>query len=278
MKIEFIASPQNPRFKEGLRLHSSRGRQKSEHILILGRREEERAVLAGLLLKDLMIDDSATDSSSVDWLRQVQQSQPSIRISRLSHDLFSKLAYGDRDAELVAIAPRPKTNLKQMDCLFSPNRPRAVILVIESLEKPGNLGAIARTADAMAIGAIFVADPLTDIFHPNAVRASLGTVFSVPIACASSAEIRHWLTVNDFKAFIATPDAKRKLFEVDLNGRIAIVIGNEAKGLSPEWRNGTGTGICLPMLGIGDSLNASITASLMMYEATRQSLGRSTED
>lgn len=266
MKIEPITSSQNSRYRNALKLHTSRGRQTQNRIVVIGQREVERSLKSGLVFDELMCDQSF--EKSPEWesiLKQIQGS--SARCSILSSKLFEKLAYGDRDAKVIGLAARPRTDLDRI-AGQTDRAAGSFVLVLEALEKPGNLGAIARTADAAGISAILVADPLTDIFHPNAIRASVATVFSVPVACTSAIEIQNWLKTHDYQTYFATPEAERSLFQVDLSGRVAIVIGNEAKGISEIWRSGTG--IHVPMVGIGDSLNASVTASLLIYEAYRQ--------
>jgi TrmH family RNA methyltransferase len=267
MKIESITSSQNSRYRQALKLHSSRGRQTQNRILIIGQREVSRALDSGLVFEEVMFeqgcDGPELESESI--LRRLQTSNT--RCSSLSQSLFEKLAYGDRDAKVIGMAARPKTELGSLSI-----RPRrgvgSFVVVLEQLEKPGNLGAIARTADAAGVSAILVADPRTDIFHPNAIRASVATVFSVPVACSTAIEIQAWLQTNEYQTYYATPEAKNSLYQVDLTGRVAIVIGNEARGISPIWR--AGNGIHIPMIGIGDSLNASVTTSVLIYEAFRQ--------
>jgi RNA methyltransferase, TrmH family len=273
MNIDDIASPQNERFKNALKLHSSRARNRQNRILVIGLREVERAIEAGQSFDELFVDEKITLENSVlpSLCEKAGRKNPRIRIARLQESLFSNLAYGDRQAVVIGSLPRPHTGLDKIDSLQIAKRSPSLILVLESLEKPGNLGAIARSADATATDAILVADSLTDIYHPNAIRASVATVFSVPVACATTAQIQSWLGQNHYRIFVATPEASQTIFDIDFKDRVAVVIGNEAKGLSPQWRSSAiGEGVRLKMLGIGDSLNASVTASMFMYEALRQ--------
>jgi TrmH family RNA methyltransferase len=267
MKIEPITSSHNSRYRQALKLHSSRGRQTQNRILIIGQREVSRALDAGLVFEEVMFEQGSDgpEHESESILRRLQASNT--RCSTLSQSLFEKLAYGDRDAKVIGIAARPKTELGLLS--IKPSRGlSSFVVVLEQLEKPGNLGAIARTADAAGVSAILVADPRTDIFHPNAIRASVATVFSVPVACSTAIEIKAWLETHEYQTYYATPEAKASLYQVDLTGCVAVVIGNEARGISPIWR--AGTGIHLPMIGIGDSLNAAVTTSVLIYEAFRQ--------
>ncbi len=266
--MESITSPNNPRFKQALSLHTARGRQKHQLIIVFGLREFSRAIQAGVSFVEVFVDEEQLTPEkklNLERLLARQSGTAETRSIVLSGPLFAKLAYGDRNVEVIAIAERPATTLARL----RPGK-QALFVILESIEKPGNLGAIARSADGSGAEGLLIADALSDIFHPNAIRSSVATVFSVPLAVGSSSEIRTWLLAHDFRILVATPEAEKTLYGTDLTGRVAIVFGNEAKGLSELWRTGDGAGVKLPMLGIGDSLNVSVTASLMMYEMRRQ--------
>ena len=275
--METITSAQNQRFKDAMRLHRSRGRQKQQRIIVFGFREVSRAIEAGVQFSELMVLPERLGDRQLN-IRETQDSSETSVIA-LTQPLFEKLAFGDRVDGVVGIADRPDTSLDQLDSRlrdsrqFDSNAP-SVVLVMESIEKPGNFGAIARSADACGADAMLIADPLTDVFHPNSIRSSVATVFSVPLAGGSSEDIQRWLIENGYQILIGTPEAERSLYSQDLGGRIAFVVGNEARGLGDLWRTGSWRGVRLPMSGIGDSLNVSVTASLMMFEAKRQQLSR----
>lgn len=265
---EPITSPQNPKYKQALKLHTSRGRQKQNRIIVFGVREITRAISAGLSFVELFVDadgELAQIPTRIDALLNRQLTSQQTKLFSLTGQLFEKLSYGDRSSNLVGIADRPTTTLTNLRA-----QDRSLLVVLESIEKPGNLGAIARSADGSGAAGLLIADSLTDIFHPNAVRSSMGAVFSVPVACGASAEICQWLAKNGYSILVATPEAESSLYETDLTGRIAIVFGNEARGLSATWRSENLNGVRIPMQGIADSLNVSVTASLMMYEWRRQ--------
>ena len=141
---------------------------------------------------------------------------------------------------------------------------------IEGVEKPGNLGAILRTADGAGAHAVIAADPRTDLFNPNAIRASLGTIFALPIIAATSAKTMTWLAVHGIRAVATVVEAPTDYTDADLRGPLAIVLGSEADGLSPAWRDGALTPISIPMHGTADSLNVSTAAAIILYEAVRQ--------
>jgi TrmH family RNA methyltransferase len=144
------------------------------------------------------------------------------------------------------------------------------VAVIEGVEKPGNLGAVLRSADGAGVDAVVVADPATDPWNPNAIRASLGTVFTVPIAVATAAEAFDWLRNQGIGAVAALVDAPLSYTDADLTGALAIVLGSETAGLSEVWRTGDVTPVRVPMRGVADSLNVSVTAAILFYEALRQ--------
>ena len=272
--METITSAQNQRFKDAMRLHSSRGRQKQQRIIVFGSREVQRAIDAGVQFEELMV---LADTSKANEIPSEQL--PNTSIVTLAAPLFEKLAFGDRVDGIIGIAARPDTSLIGLNNRLAAENnghrdSQSIVLVVEGIEKPGNFGAIARSADACGADAMLIADPLTDVFHHNSIRSSVATVLSLPLACGSSSEIQSWLSTNEFQVFVGTPEAVTSVYDQDLAGRIAFVVGNEARGLSDAWRSGDFRDVKLPMTGIGDSLNVSVTASLMMFEAKRQQNAR----
>ena len=184
----------------------------------------------------------------------------------VSEAVFAKLAFGDRSDGLVAIVRTGSTDLESLRLV--PGAP--LVVVVEGIEKPGNLGAILRTADGAGASGLIAADPLTDLFNPNAVRASLGTIFSMPIAAASTAATLDWLTTRGITPIAARVDAAAPYTEVDMRGPVAVVLGSEVTGLSGGWDDPRVTPVGIPMHGTADSLNVSVAAAIMLYEAVRQ--------
>ena len=178
---------------------------------------------------------------------------------------FVKMAYKERPDGLLMIGPHVSKRLSDLDL-----PPNALVVVTESIEKPGNLGTILRSADAAKVAAVIVCDRTTDIHNPNVVRASTGTMFSVPIVEASSEEALAWLKARNFKILAATPHAEKLHFEVDLTGNVAIALGAEQYGLTQKWMDGAELRVRIPMLGLADSLNVSAAATILLYEAVRQ--------
>ena len=178
---------------------------------------------------------------------------------------FLKIAYRDRPDGLLMVGPHVTRRLDQLDL-----PPHALVIVTESIEKPGNLGTILRSADAARASAVIVCDRTTDIHNPNVVRASTGTMFSVPIVEATSDEALAFLKARGFKILAATPHAEKLHFEVDLTGNVAIALGAEQYGLTAKWMDGAELRVRIPMLGLADSLNVSAAATILVYEAVRQ--------
>ena len=178
---------------------------------------------------------------------------------------FEKVAFGDRADGVVAVARPPSVDIARLELPADP-----LVVVLEAVEKPGNLGAIARTADGAGADALIVADPRCDLFNPNAIRASLGTLFALPLARATAAETRAWLLERGIRVVAARVDGAVPLAEADLRGPLAIVLGSEAAGLSETWTGGPIEAVRLPMLGVADSLNVSAAAAVLLYEARRQ--------
>jgi RNA methyltransferase, TrmH family len=183
----------------------------------------------------------------------------------VSPQVFAKLAFGDRSDGVIVVAKSPQRQLSEIDLPA-----KAIVAILEGIEKPGNLGAILRSADAAGVNAVIVADGRTDLYNPNTIRASLGTVFRANVCEASTTDTIRWLMEKGLLIVAARPDARELYTEVDLRGGAALVLGSEAEGLSDAWRSANVTAVRLPMHGIADSLNVSTTAAVLFYEALRQ--------
>lgn len=258
-----ITSLTNPRIKAAVRLRDRREREETGLTIVDGAREILRALDAGVRVQTAFIapdllrteDALSVDARLHDWPAAIE----------VSPAVLAKVAYGDRSDGIVAIVEAPGRTL---DDLGLPDDP--LILVIEGVEKPGNLGAVLRTADAAGVHAVIAADPRTDLFNPNAIRASIGTIFSLPIAAAATAEVLSWLATSRIRTVAAVVGADQQYTAVDLTGPLAIALGSEADGLSDAWRGAGITPIAIPMHGIADSLNVSIAAAVVLFEAVRQ--------
>jgi TrmH family RNA methyltransferase len=263
-----IWSLANPRVKAAVRLRDRREREATGLSLVDGGRELLRALRQSVevdhafVCPSLVIGPDAT--AALDALEQ--SGAPLIEISPA---VLTKIAFGDRSDGLVAVIRQPSLTLED---LFPGSS--QLVVVVEAVEKPGNLGAILRTADAVRAAAVIVADPRTDVYNPNAIRASLGTIFSMPIAVATAAQTLDWLVGRGLTPIAAQVEAPASYLDTDLSGPVAVVLGSEAEGLTGTWTDPRVTAIRIPMLGAADSLNVSVAAAVLLFEARRQRLAR----
>lgn len=263
-----ITSRQNPRVKQAVQLRVARERQRRGRILIDGAREIVRAFAAGVSPVEAFVCQELARGDDVQRAMAFIREQQA-EVFDVSPEVYEKLAYGERDDGIIVVARMPERSLG--DLKLPPN---PLIAVIEGLEKPGNVGAILRTADAAGIDAVIVANGGTDLYNPNTIRASLGTVFRANVCTATTANTIDWLRAKDVAIIAARPDATLLYTDVDLAHGAAIVLGSEAHGLTAAWQGAGITPIRLPMHGIADSLNVSTTAAVLFYEALRQCTAR----
>ena len=273
--MQLITSPNGKRYKDALQLHRSRGRKKQNRIIVFGWREVLRAIKSGVRPDEVFLCDGRSQREPLEKLRTLlaDQSDSDDRLYLLADELFQSLSYGDRPDGIIMTARRPDTGLASLAARIDGGGPDSLIVVCEGLENPGNLGGLVRSADGSGAAAVIVADALTDAFHPNAIRNSAGAVFHTPVATAPVSDVQAWLLERDYKILVATPDAEDAFFAKDLTGKSAIVLGNEAAGVSDQWQLDAVEPFRLPMRGIADSLNVSVTGAILMYEALRQKDG-----
>ncbi len=259
-----ITSLQNPRVKAAVRLRDGRHRAKQGRILIDGARELLRAMDAEIQLLEVFVCEPLCESEDA---RRVLAGLPECgaEILRVGKPVFEKLAFGERAEGVLGVAAMPRPSLSDLTLPRDP-----LVAVLEGVQKPGNVGAVLRSADAAGVSALIVADPGTDLYNPNAIRASLGTIFTLPVATATATQTLDWLRRNELTVFAARVDASVDYTEADFRGPAAIVLGSEAQGLTDVWSADEITPIRLPMLGAADSLNVSATAAVLFYEALRQ--------
>lgn len=268
MSERTLASPSNPRIKAAVRLRDRRERDATGLTLVDGARELRRALDAGVGVVEAFVCEpllAGADARAVlDALRR-----RNVPVTTTTEPAFAKLAFGDRSEGLVAIVRAPSLALAD---LVVPAEP--LIVVIEGVEKPGNVGAVLRSADGAGVDAVIAASPRTDLANPNVIRASAGTIFAVPMAAAPTDEVRRWLVEQRIRIVAARVDGARDYTAVDLTGAVAIVVGSEAEGLTGAWAGDDVVTIRLPMLGVADSLNVSVSAAILAYEARRQRDGQ----
>lgn len=266
-----ITSSTNPRVKQAARLREAGERRATGLTLVDGSREISRGIAAGIEMVEVFLDAEGPADPARDACVAALAAR-GVELVPLARRPFEKIAFGSRNEGLVAVVRFVARDVDR----FQPAAGRPV-LIVEGVEKPGNLGAILRTADAAGIGGVIACDGGTDPANPAAIRASLGTIFSVPLAVASSELAIDWCAQQRRQVFAAMPDGNMLWHEASLAGATAIVLGSEAYGLSAAWQDAAAAGrialqtIRLPMQGVADSLNVSATAAILAYEAVRQS-------
>ena len=251
-----ITSKSNPKIKNVVKLQKSSERREQNRIIIEGRREIERAVACGFVVDTLFICNDILKKSVNIAANYVEE---------VTLEVFEKIAYREGSDGLLAVAIPKYADLKS----FKPKK-NPLIIVLETVEKPGNLGAIMRTADAAGVDAVIIADSRTDLYNPNAIRASIGTIFSVPLFACSSEECINWLRENEIKIYCTYLKASIDYLEADFRQGSAIVMGTEATGISDIWVDAADQNLIIPMNGIADSLNVSVTTAIVVFEAIRQ--------
>lgn len=261
--IDKITSLQNPRIKNVVRLSKARERKEQNVIVVEGFREIKMALIHGFNITELYFCTEANQSHEVS--RFIEQLPQTTIIIEVSKAVFDKLAYRENSDGLLALFTPKYLTVDHLKLSQNP-----LILVLESVEKPGNLGAMLRTADAAALDAIIVCDPQTDIYNPNVIRSSLGCIFSQQVAVCTTQETIAFLKTNGIKSYAAALTASQYYHNTDLKGRTAIVMGTEADGLTEAWLKGADIQIKIPMSGKVDSLNVSTSAAILVFEAKRQ--------
>ena len=261
-----LTSPQNPRLKLAAKLRDRRGRQRQQRIIIDGERALRHATTTGIVLEEMFLAEHPSDSLNDEQHRWLdEQSAAGTQVFTLPTRLQERIAYGHRYDQWIGTAALPDRSLAQLKLPAQP-----VVAILESVEKPGNVGAVLRSADAAGIDALIVADGQTDLFNPNVIRASLGTIFTMAVANAPVAEVITWLKRAAMNTYVARIDGATDYRKCDFRESCTIVLGSEADGVSADWLTNEWQGVKLPMRGHADSLNVSTTAAILFYEAMRQ--------
>ena len=257
---EVITSAQNPKIKKLLALQQkSSERRRSGLFVIEGQRELEHCITAGYDIDTVFC---CTDIADSDALHTLPEAAKVIEVSRT---IYEKIAYRGSTEGIMAEVKVKSHTLQDLTLKENP-----LIVVLESVEKPGNLGAILRSADAAGVDAVIVCDPLTDMYNPNLIRSSIGGIFTVQCAACSSEECISFLKENGIQILTAQLQDSSLYYDTDMKRGTAIIMGTEAVGLTNVWREAADAHIRIPMLGRLDSLNVSVSAAILMYEAVRQ--------
>lgn len=261
-----ITSLQNQRVKDVIKLNKRSVRDAQRLTLVEGAREVERALAAGIVPTQAFLCTPILQDAAPALLESLLASGlPLHQIHDTTAPVFAKLAYRGESGGVLLTIPYFARTLEQLSLSSNP-----LLLVIEGVEKPGNLGAILRTADAAGVDALIVVDGATDIHNPNTIRAALGASFTVPVATATTEQAFQFLTQRSIPAIATTPAAHAVYWDADMRGPVALLLGSEAHGLSQFWLEHAHTQIRLPMHGMVDSLNLSTATAIVLYEALRQ--------
>ena len=268
IEIKYITSADNPLVKEVVKLQlKKRARDESKLFVIEGFRENSRALAAGVKIEKLLFcPEWFLKDSNDDLIEKISDS--GAEIIEVAQNTFKKMSYRDRPDGFISIAKQPEVELEDLVV-----KDEDVFLIVEQIEKPGNLGTLLRGADATGIAGLIVCDPVTDIFNPNVVRASTGALFSIPVVvCKSSDEAIAWLKNNKVKIFSTTPHTEKIYWDCDFStgGPIAVVAGAEQYGLTDVWLKESDALVKLPMEGSADSLNIAVSSIVCLYEVLRQ--------
>ena len=269
MRIENITSAQNPKIKDLLALQEkSKERRKKGLFVVEGRRELLHCLEAGyqpytvFICREILSEDDFNAIADAIWKATDGKGCQLIEVPQ---HLYDKVAYRGGTEGVIAELHCKDMGLESLKIKDNP-----LVVVLESVEKPGNLGAVLRSADASGVDAVIVCDPLTDMYNPNLIRSSIGAIFTVPVATATSEETIKWLKEQGIKIYTAQLQDSHWYYDTDMRGGTAIVMGTEATGLTDAWRMAADSHIKIPMLGRLDSLNVSVSAAILMFEAVRQ--------
>ncbi len=256
---EVIKSLQNPKIKQAVKLRQATKRKKEDLIIIEGLPELILAMAADIEISTLFYCPNYTTG------KKVPSAISDKAIVEVTPAVFKKAAYREHPDGFIAIAKPKILTLPELKLSKNP-----LLIILESVEKPGNLGAILRSADAAGVDAVIICDPKTDIFNPNVIRASIGAVFTNQVVACSTGEALDWLKQNKIISMAATPQANKLYTDYSFREPTAIVIGTEHEGLSEKWLKAADEKIKIPMRGKIDSLNASVSTGIILFEAVRQ--------
>ena len=261
-----ITSAQNPKIKRLLQLQQkSSERRKAGLFVVEGIREVERCMEKGYEIDTIFSLTKPSQREGCLNVSEIIEKNKGIKLFEVSPAIYEKIAYrGSTEGVIAEVRTKDKT---LQDLKLSDN---PLVVVLESVEKPGNLGAILRSADAAGADALIVCDPLTDLYNPNLIRNSTGAIFSVPCVACTSEECIKYLKENNIQILTAQLQDSELYYDTDMKRGTAIVMGTEATGLTDIWRKAADAHIRIPMLGITDSLNVSVSAAILLYEAVRQ--------
>ena len=255
MNDHYISSPQNPKIKHLLQLQQKSSLRREEGLFVVeGRRELEHCIEAGLEIETMFCREGTPPVSDMPAKTFI-----------VSPAVYERIAYRESTEGVVAVVKSRPLTLDELQLSENP-----LIVVLERVEKPGNLGAVLRSADAAHADAVIICDPLTDLYNPNLIRASIGAIFSVPCVACTSSDCVRFLKSHNIHILTAQLQDSVLYYDTDMRRSTAIVMGTESTGLTSIWREAADAHIRIPMLGRLDSLNVSVSAAILLFEAVRQ--------
>lgn len=264
MNSETISSTQNPRIKHLLALQQKSQQRRAEGLFVVeGQRELQHCLEAGMTIDTVFLCPQIAGDAMPDLMGQ----QPETVL--VAQQLYERIAYRGSTEGMMAIVRQKQLTLEDLQLPETP-----LIVVLECVEKPGNLGAVLRSADAAAADCVIVCDTPTDLYNPNLIRSSIGAIFTVPCVSCSSQECISFLKARGIQILTAQLQDSKLYYDTPMTQGTAIVMGTEATGLTPVWRKAADAHIRIPMLGRLDSLNVSVSAAILLFEAVRQREGQ----
>lgn len=285
LEVNEITSTQNPKIKGVVALlEKSKLRKSNGFFVVEGVRELSHCIKGGYTVKDIYFLPDIFSSNQIEQVLYSEQrrynssgskkeslgGKKEPQIYSVSKDVYAKMAYREGTEGVIAVIEAKQTKLNDIIFKSAQSNSNPFILIVEKVEKPGNLGALLRTADACGVDAVIVCDPLTDLYNPNLIRSSLGGIFTQQVVACSNEEAYKWLKENNIQILTAQLQDSEWYYNTDMIKPCAIIMGNEAHGLTDFWRNVSNAKVKIPMLGELDSLNVSVSAAVLCYEVVRQ--------
>jgi TrmH family RNA methyltransferase len=265
MEDAYIQSRQNDQVKNLVKLRERKHRDRQERFLIEGLRELGHAIGSGYSIETLYYCPEHFSSAEYTAFIEDRRRADATSLVRMSEDAFNKATYREGPDGIIAIAKQQRHSIHELNVSDAP-----LLLVLEGIEKPGNLGAILRSAEGAGADAVILVDCVLDLYNPNAIRSSQGLVFALPIICTEQSFLAEWLTAHKIQTIATTPDTENLHWDIDYRLPTALFFGSESDGLSDLWLSSTDQRIRIPMAGRADSLNVAAAAAVCLYEARRQ--------
>ena len=265
MEEPYIHSRYNDQIKNLVKLRERKHRDRQERFLVEGIRELSHALSSDYILETIYYcPEYFPTGQHKQFIHNIRSQQKPLLV-RVSKEAFAKASYREGPDGMIAVARKQTHSINGLGL-----SPEPLLLILEGIEKPGNLGAILRSADGAGADAIILVDCLLDLYNPNVIRASQGLLFSMPVICMQQTYLANWLSERNIQCIATTPDTLRPYWNIDYKEPTAFLLGSESSGLSDYWLNQATQHICIPMNGKADSLNVSVAAAICLYETQRQ--------